>query len=108
VELGDVTVTALTPLEATTPTVYNVTLTNANAEYSQVLAANARRVAFRCRTAAAVRYAWVTGKVAGATAPYQTLPAGAECALEGVKLAATTLYLASASAGVVVEVEVWA
>lgn len=100
--------TSADALEATTPTVYNVTLTNANTEYSQALAANTRRLCFRCRSGVACRYAWVTGKVAGPTAPYQTLQAGAEYALDGVKLAATTLHLASATAGVIVEVEVWA
>lgn len=107
VEVGEIT--ALAALEATTPTVYNVTLTLADTQYSQALATDARRVAFRCRNAtAAVRYAWVTGKVAGPTAPYQTLAAGAEYVLEGVKLTAVTLYLASSTAGVVVELEVWA
>lgn len=95
-------------LEATTPTEYNVTLTVANTEYGQALPANTRRLCFRCRAGVVCRYAWVTGKVAGPTAPYQTLQAGAEYSVDGVKLVAGTLYLASATAAAVIELEVWA
>ena len=94
-------------LEAATPTEYNVTLTNANTEYSQALPANTRALCFRCRTGVQVRYAWVTGKVAAPTANYQTLVAGAEYVRTGVKLAAATLYWASATAGAIVELECW-
>lgn len=94
-------------LACATPTEYNVTLTNANQEYSQALPTGARKVIFRCRSVAECRYAWVTGKVAGPTAPYQTLKSGAEYATDGVNLTGKTLYLASATAGVVVEIEVW-
>jgi hypothetical protein len=96
-----------TGLACATPIEYNVTLTLANTEYSQALPAGTRKVVFRCRSAADVRYAWVTGKVAGLTAPYQTLKTGAEYATDGINLTGRTLYLASASAGVVVEIEAW-
>ena len=86
---------------------YNVTLTNANTEYSQALPANARKLIFRCRTAYDVRYAWATGKVATPTVPYQTLRASAEYALDGIKVASGIIYLASATAGVVIEMEAW-
>ena len=90
-----------------TPTEYNVTLTNANTEYSQALPSGTRKVVFRCRTSADVRYAWGTGKVAGPVAPYQTLRAGAEYATDGINLTGKTLYLASSTAGVIAEIEVW-
>lgn len=86
---------------------YNLTLVNANTEYAQALPANARKAAFRCRTGATIRYAWAPGKVAGPTTPYQTLAGGAEYQLDGVNLADATLYFASATAGVAVELEVW-
>lgn len=91
----------------TTPTVYNLTLTSADTEYSQALPANTREVRFRCRTAYDVRFAWVTGKVATPTAPYLTLPAGSDYYSDNDNLASQTLYLASAQAGVVVEIECW-
>ena len=91
----------------TTSTVYNKTLTNANIEYSQALTANTREFRFRCRTLYDVRYSFSTGKVATPTAPYLTLPAGCDYCSDNLNLAATTLYLASATAGVVVEIEAW-
>ncbi|RPI64645.1 MAG: hypothetical protein EHM48_00395 [Planctomycetaceae bacterium] len=92
----------------TTPTVYNIVLTLADTEYSQALPAGTRKFAFRARTFVDARYAFVTGKVATPTAPYCTLKAGAENAIDGVNLAAATLYLASGTAGTVIEIEVWA
>ena len=92
--------------EVTTVAEYNITLTNANTEYSQALPANCRKVTFRCRTLAECRYAWITGKVATPAAPWQTLKAAADYGVDGIK-SGGTLYFASATAGVVIEVEAW-
>jgi len=92
---------------STTPTVYNVTLTNADTEYSQTLPANTREFRFRCRTSYDIRYALESGKVATPTAPYLTLPAGSDYYSDWNNLSSKTLYFASSTAGVVVEVEVW-
>ena len=86
---------------------YNVTLTNANTEYSQALPANCRKLILRCRTADTVRYAWATGKVTTPTAPYQTLKPNVDYSIDGIKIASGIIYLASATAGVVVEMEAW-
>ena len=91
----------------TTPTVYNVTLTTADTQYSQALPANTKEFRFRCRTLFDVRYAWVTGKVATPTAPYLTLPAGSDYYSDWNNLASQTLFLASSEAGVIAEIEVW-
>lgn len=56
--------------------IYNVTCTSANTEYSQALPPNVRSFAVQPRTAVDVRMAFVTGKVAGSTAPFFTLKAG--------------------------------
>lgn len=93
---------------AIVPTLYAVTLTVANTEYSQALPANVREIAFRCRTQVDVRYAFATGKVAAPTEPYHVLRAGAEYALDEFKAASLTLYFASATAGAVIELEAWA
>lgn len=90
-----------------TPTVYNVTLTVADTEYSQALPANTKDFRFRCRTSYDVRYAWVTGKVATPTAPYLTVPSGSDYYSDLNNLASITLYLASSQAGVIVELEIW-
>ena len=105
--IGNVDIATQPAGECATVTEYNLTLTNANTEYSQALPANARKIIFRCRTAYDVRYAWVTDKVATPTAPYQTLRASAEYAVDGIKLASGTIYLASATAGAIIEIEAW-
>lgn len=91
----------------TTPTIYNLTLTLANTEYSQLLTTDTKQFRFRCRTLYDIRYAYVTGKVATPTAPYLTLPAGCDFSSDSNDLTATTVYFASAQAGVVVEIECW-
>lgn len=93
--------------EPTSVTTYNVTLTSADTEYSQALPSDCRAFSFRCRTSYNVRFAYVTGKVAGPTAPYQTLRANGEYWKDSVHPASLTLYLASDEAGVVVEIEAW-
>ena len=91
------------------PTVYNVTLTVASTEYSQALLSHCRYFEFQCRTEADVRFAFETGKVATPTAPYLTLKAGDYYYSPVVSMGAlpSTLYLASATAGVVVEIIAW-
>ena len=90
-----------------TPTVYNISLTVADTEYSQLLPSSTREVRFRCRTLFDVRYSFTTEKVATPAAPYLTLPAGSDYHSDDSDLTDTFLYLASDEAGVVVEVEVW-
>ena len=92
-----------------TPTIYNVTLTSADTEYSQAMPTNCRRFEWQCRTENTTRYAFVTGKVATPTAPYMTLKAGDYEDSGPINQAASpsTLYLASSTAGVVVEIVAW-
>jgi len=95
------------PTQSTASTVYNITLTSADTQYSQAIPASTLEIRFRCRTLYDVRYAWITGKVATPTAPYLTLPAGSDYHSDANDLNSQTIYLASAQAGVVVEVETW-
>lgn len=92
-----------------TPTAYNVTLAVADTEYSQAMPANCRGFEFQCRTEHDVRFAFVTLKVAGPAAPYLTLKAGDYYHTFPINQAAlpSTLYLASATAGVIVEILAW-
>jgi hypothetical protein len=91
------------------PAIYNVTLTSANTEYSQAMPASCRFFEFHCRTATDIRFAFATGKVAAPTAPYMTLPAANWYATPQVNQGASpsTLYVGSATAGVVVEIIAW-
>lgn len=94
--------------ENLSPNILNVTLTNADTEYSISIPGGTKHFSVQCRTAFAVRFAFVTSKVAGPTAPYATIKSGgAYTSPEKLSVAATTLYLASAEAGVAVEVVCW-
>lgn len=91
------------------PTSYNVTLAVINTEYSQTMPANCRGFEFQARTAADIRFAFVTGKVAGPVAPYHTLKSGSYFWSFDLNQGASpsTLYLASSAAGTVVEIIAW-
>lgn len=92
--------------DPTTPTTYNVTLTNPDTEYSQNIPSGCRAIAFRCRQFLEIRFEWNTGRVATPTPPYQTLRAGGEYWKDNIN-ADLTLFLASSDPGVVVEIESW-
>lgn len=92
------------------PTVYNIELTNADTEYSQLLPSGTRELRFRCRDETVdVRFAFETGKVATPTAPYLTLPAGCEYHSDENDLTGLSVYFASDNGQdlPVVELEVW-
>jgi hypothetical protein len=92
---------------STTPTLYNVTMTLANTEYSQALPANTKRFSIKTRDGTAFRIAFVTGKVAAPTDPYETVPANWEYYEDTLLLAASTLFFGCAGAGKIVEITVW-
>ena len=93
---------------ATTPVLYNVTMTNINTEYSQALPANTKMFEFGCReTGFDVRYAFETGKVAASTQPYKTLPAGVIKTVDRLNLSSVTIYIACSTAGKIMEIEAW-
>lgn len=89
------------------PTTYNVTLTVVDTEYSQILPPGTKRFTVQARIAVDIRHAWVTGKVAGPAAPYNTLKSGSNWWEDNLFLEDKTLYLASSTAGTVVEIQVW-
>ena len=88
-----------------TPTIYNITLTNANTEYSQALPANCRGFEFQCQTGVQCRWSNVTGKVATPTAPWMTLRPNAWYVSPPINQGASpsTLYFGSATAGAIIE-----
>ena len=94
---------------ASTPGIANLTLASADTEYSQAMPSNCRRFEFQCRASYDVRYQFETGKVAAPAAPYMTLKAGG--ALDSGPISQgdspSTLYFASSTAGVVVEILYW-
>jgi hypothetical protein len=104
--IGSVITDAVKP--ATTPAVYNVVMTNADTEYSQLLPANTKK--FRLSMVendTAYRVAYVTGKVATPTAPYISKIIGSEIKEDGLNLASQTIYFACGSAGKTIQIEAW-
>jgi len=101
------TTLALQPVAATTVTEYNITCTVADTEYSQALPATTKRIAFKARDYASIRFSFVTGKVATPTAPYSTLDAGQPYDESQLNLSSKTLYVASSNAGDIVELVVF-
>lgn len=94
-------------LRATTPTIYNVTMTNANTEYSQALSANTKKFLIATRDRTAFRLAFVTGKVATPTEPYLTVAANEIYFEDLLNFTSKTIFFASASAGKSIEIMEW-
>ena len=99
-------VEALTPT-ATTPVIYNVTMANADTEYSQALPDSTKKFLIHTRDGTAFRLAFETGKVATPTAPYFTIPTGASYNEDLIQPSSLTLYFGCASAGKIVEIIAW-
>lgn len=96
------------PYKGTTVTKYALTITSADTEYSQALPANTKQFSVHLRDMAAFRLAYVTGKVATPTNPFETVPAGSEKYVENIQPSALTLYIASPVATKTAEIEAWA
>ena len=101
-------VTAKIASASTTIGQYNIVMTTINTEYSQALPTGCRGFEFWTRSGELARFAFTTGKVAGSTDPYFTLRRGATYqSTETLDLTGKTLYVASATAGDVVELITW-
>ncbi len=93
---------------AAAPVLFNQTLTNANTEYTIALPTGTTHFEMQARQNASVRFAFETGYVATPTAPYETLKAGYTYSSYNLWGSQTmTLYLASATAGTIVELIAW-
>lgn len=98
----------LQPLAATTPVIYNVTMTLANTEYSQALPANTKKIKFRCQNVGYdLRIAYEMGRVATPTAPWSLLAAGEVEVEDGLNLTSKTIYFACSTAAMVFEITCW-
>lgn len=86
------------------PNIYNLTLTNANTEYSRALSSFSRKFMMQCRTLADLRVSFTSGE-SGTT--YFTIPAGSSFNDNGIFSGVLTVYVQSPSAGVVVEFLEW-
>lgn len=87
-----------------TPTIYNITMTLADTEYSQALPTNCRKFTCKCRGEYNVKLAFVSG-ASGTT--YLTIPSTQNYWEDHMVLEATTLYFQCATAGQVFEIVAW-
>ncbi len=88
------------------PTVYNITLTVADTQYSQSFT-NVKSLWFQCRTAVDIRYAFIPNKVATPSAPYMTLKSGQVFEEYNINISSFTVYFAGDTGGEIVEIEKW-
>ena len=82
-------------------------MTLLDTQYSQALPTNTKKIEFRCRSANDIRYAFLTGKVAGPIDPYKSLTSGEVKSESNLNLTGIILYVACSVAGQIVELEVW-
>lgn len=93
-----------------TPEIFNVTMTNADTEYSQALPKGCKRFyasVFDGESLDNYRLAYVIGKVATPTAPYLKYNCNIEYYEEGLNLDAVTLYFACSAAGKTMQILAW-
>jgi len=90
-------------------TLYTVTMTSKNTEYSQALPTDTKFFTIRCRGNYDVRLAFVTGKVAASTDPFKTIVAGSEyVSPDDISWhTSKTIYFACGTDAQKVEIEVW-
>ena len=95
---------------SSTPTIYNIVMTLADTEYSQLLPDNTKRISANVQDGSSadnVRFAWETGKVATPTVPYLKFPQNVQVEESDLKLTTKTLYFASSIAGKTIQIQVW-
>lgn len=95
------------PRQATTPNNYSVDMASADTEYSQALPVGTKIVNFHLRDYATFRYAWVTGKVAGPTAPFWNVIANEMIERRGLYLSGETLYFGESVGTKVMQIEAY-
>ena len=94
------------------PSVFNVTMTLADTEYSQELPYHCKKFTIKTRDLSEFRLAFVTGKVATPTAPWITVNSNMWWWEDGINNefptgSLITLYFASDSAGKIIELLAW-
>ena len=104
----------LTSIAASTACVLDsIMITEAKTEHSKAPVPYCKKLTFRVvdstmlKTGSDLRYAWATGKVATPALPFMILDGGAIYSKEQLWLRGKTLYVASATAGDIVLLEMW-
>jgi len=92
------------PYVATTPYLYNVTMTSANVEYSQAMPGNCKKFTVKCRGEYDIKLAFTLAE-SGTT--YITIPSGQNYWDDLIRDVVLTLYFQCATAAQVVEIVAW-
>ena len=88
---------------------YEISVDDANTEYSQELSGNVKAIEIQCRDATNILSAFTAGAVdtASPPGPYFTVKSGTVYRITGLNMNKPTLYVAAGSGSKVVEVRVW-
>lgn len=101
--MANVSTTARARLvQATTPTIYNLSMPVANTEYSQVLADGTKKITVRARTKAEIKIYFSSG-----SSEWITLKGGAVFSEENLDLSGVTIYLQSNVGSQMAEILEW-
>ena len=93
-----------------TPTIYNVTMTAADTQYSQALPTGCKEIEVSVQGGTdsnTYRLAFVTGKVETPTAPYLQFNCDERFKVEDMDLRSQTLYFACSTTSKVLQIIAW-
>jgi len=93
--------------KATVPSIYNVGMSLANVEYSQEMPASTKKFLMQTGSGTEFRMAFETGRVAGLSPPFLTVPANSSYNEDFIEPAALSLYFAGTCPGLTMEIVAW-
>jgi len=92
---------------ASVPSIYNVGMSEANLEYSQVMPASVKKFLMHTEDGTAFRMAFETGHVAGLSPPFLTVPANTAYNEDFIEPPELSLYFAGMCPGLTMEIVAW-
>lgn len=94
--------------KATVPSMYNVGMSEANVEYSQVMPANTKKFLMHTEDGSEFRIAFEMGHVAGFSPPFFTVPVNTSYNEDLIEPPELSLYFAGICSGLTMEIIAWA
>ena len=92
---------------ATVPSIYNVGMSEANVEYSQVMPANIKKFLMHTEDGTEFRMAFETGHVAGLSPPFFTVPVNTSYNEDFIEPPGLSLFFAGICSGLTMEIVAW-
>jgi len=93
---------------ATVPSIYNVGMSEANVEYSQVMPIDTKKFLMHTEDGTAFRMAFETGHVAGLSPPFFTVPVNTAYNEDFIEPSELSLFFAGICPGLTMEIVAWA